>query len=168
MRTKMSVAAALAALSLSSPVLAGESAVDSTGTPAVSTDQGGALAVGLTIRNGQSGEFLNANVTPQEGKAAVANIGRKIGYISAVHRAVDEKTQSVSTSVETGVVNDGVSATVAAKRVPGDRYLVNLSVAQANLRAMRNFQSGDTIIQLPEVEATWHSKFSFRRMVPLF
>ena len=83
---------------------------------------------------------------------APLQVGRQIAYIERVSASTGD---GGSASLEPGTVDVGLFMTVLPRIVESDKILMRLSVAVTDAQTpFRFFESGDTRIELPEIETT--------------
>lgn len=84
---------------------------------------------------------------------APLQVGRQISYVERVSATSDGG--GGSTSIEPGTVDVGLMMTILPRIIQDDRILMRLSVAITDAQQpFTTFTSGDSTVQLPEVETT--------------
>lgn len=84
---------------------------------------------------------------------APLQVGRQVSYLERVSATTDDT--GGSTSIEPGTLDLGLMMTILPRIIQDDRILMRLSVAITDAsQPFRSFTSGDSTVELPEVETT--------------
>ncbi len=94
----------------------------------------------------------SGSVVTLSDQPAPLQVATKRAYVARVSGSSSDTTSSVS--LEPGTIDIGLSMNVLPRVIQRDKVMLRLAIGITDLVELREFTSGDTSIQLPEVDTT--------------